>query len=116
MANLRFEHIKKVYPNGVEAVVDFNMEIYDREFIVLVGPSGCGKSTVLRMVAGLEKITAGNLEIDGVRVNDKPPVDRDIAMIFQDYALYGNMTVYENMGFSLTVRKRPCDEIHDKVI
>ncbi len=116
MAHIKFDHINKIYPNGVQAVFDFDMEIYDREFIVLVGPSGCGKSTMLRMIAGLESITSGEMSIDGVRVNEKPPVDRDIAMIFQDYALYGNMTVYENMGFSLTVRKKPSDEIHDRVM
>ncbi len=116
MSMLKFDHINKIYPNGVQAVFDFNMEINDTEFVVLVGPSGCGKSTLLRMVAGLEGITSGVLTIDGVRVNEKPPVDRDIAMIFQDYALYGNMTVYENMGFSLTVRKKDSDEIFDRVM
>jgi multiple sugar transport system ATP-binding protein len=116
MAHLKFDHINKIYPNGVQAVFDFDMEIDDKEFIVLVGPSGCGKSTILRMIAGLESITSGELTIDGVRVNEKPPVNRDIAMIFQDYALYGNMTVYENMGFSLTVRKIGTDEVHDRVM
>ncbi len=116
MSQLKFDHINKIYPNGVQAVFDFDMEINDTEFVVLVGPSGCGKSTLLRMVSGLEGITSGVLTIDGVRVNEKPPVDRDIAMIFQDYALYGNMTVYENMGFSLTVRKRNSNEIFDRVM
>ena len=116
MAHIKFDHINKIYPNGVQAVFDFDMEINDQEFIVLVGPSGCGKSTMLRMIAGLESITSGEMTINGVRVNEKPPVERDIAMIFQDYALYGNMTVYENMGFSLTVRKKPTDEIHDRVM
>ncbi len=116
MASIKFDHVNKIYPNGVQAVFDFSMEIKDQEFIVLVGPSGCGKSTMLRMIAGLESITSGEMSIDGVRMNEKPPVDRDIAMIFQDYALYGNMTVYENMGFSLTVRKKGTDEIHDRVM
>lgn len=115
MAHITFENINKIYPNGVQAVFDFNLEIKDQEFIVLVGPSGCGKSTMLRMIAGLESITSGEMKIDGVRVNEKPPVDRDIAMIFQDYALYGNMTVYENMAFSLTVRKKHSDEVFDRV-
>lgn len=115
MAHIVFENVNKIYPNGVQAVYDFNLEINDQEFIVLVGPSGCGKSTMLRMIAGLESITSGVMSMDGVRVNEKPPVERDIAMIFQDYALYGNMTVYENMAFSMTVRKKPTDEIYDRV-
>ena len=98
MAGLTFNHVYKVYPNGVKAVNDFNMEIKDKEFIVLVGPSGCGKSTTLRMIAGLEKISAGELKIGNTVVNDLEPRDRDIAMVFQNYALYPHMTVYKNMA------------------
>ena len=124
MAEVRLVDIKKIYPNqggtkkkkgeapekknnlqiteeGVVAVQQFSLDIADREFIVLVGPSGCGKSTTLRMIAGLEEITSGDLFIDGKRVNDVAPKDRDIAMVFQNYALYPHMTVYENMAFSL---------------
>lgn len=105
MASVKLEHIKKVYPNGYEAVKDFNLEIKDKEFIIFVGPSGCGKSTTLRMIAGLEDISSGDLLIDGVRMNDVEPKDRDIAMVFQNYALYPHMTVYENMSFGLKIRK-----------
>ncbi|MBQ7688354.1 MAG: sn-glycerol-3-phosphate ABC transporter ATP-binding protein UgpC [Clostridia bacterium] len=140
MATVSLQHIQKIYPHsdvkkkrnkkgaapekknnlkvteqGVVAVDDFNLEIADREFIVLVGPSGCGKSTTLRMVAGLEDITDGDLLIDGVRVNDVPPKYRDIAMVFQSYALYPHKTVYENMAFSLRLKKLPKDEIDQKV-
>ena len=137
MAAVSLKHIKKVYPNtekkkkkkgeeaparrlkvteeGVLAVDDFNLEIADREFIVLVGPSGCGKSTTLRMIAGLEEISGGELTIDGKVMNDVPPKDRDIAMVFQNYALYPHMTVYENMAFSLKLKKVPKDEIDRKV-
>jgi len=139
MASLSLKHIKKVYPHsevkskkkkkgeeekkinlqvteeGVLAVHDFNLEIADKEFIVLVGPSGCGKSTTLRMVAGLEEISGGDLIIDGKRVNDVAPKDRDIAMVFQNYALYPHMTVYENMAFSLKLKKAPKDEIDKRV-
>ena len=139
MAQVTLRGIKKIYPlsgdeakrkkkgepekksnltitqQGVVAVQDFNLEIADREFIVLVGPSGCGKSTTLRMVAGLEEITEGDLIIDGKRVNDVAPKDRDIAMVFQNYALYPHMTVYENMAFALKLRKVPKDEIDKKV-
>ena len=94
MSNVSLQHISKVYPGGVTAVSDFNLEIQDKEFIVLVGPSGCGKSTVLRMVAGLEEITGGELFIDGKLVNGVMPKDRDVAMVFQNYALYPHMTVY----------------------
>ena len=97
------------------AVQDFNLEISDREFIVLVGPSGCGKSTTLRMVAGLEDISGGDLLIDGKRMNDVEPKDRDIAMVFQSYALYPHMTVYENMAFPLKLRKFPKEEIDKRV-
>ena len=138
MASLTLRNIKKVYPNmekkkkgkkgqpekktnllvtkeGVLAVQDFNLEIQDKEFIVLVGPSGCGKSTTLRMIAGLEEISGGDLEIDGVRVNEKTPKERDIAMVFQSYALYPHMTVYENMAFPLKLAKMDKGAIDKKV-
>ena len=137
MASVTLKHIKKIYPHseskkkkkgepekksnlqvtaeGVLAVQDFNLEIADKEFIVLVGPSGCGKSTTLRMVAGLEEISGGELLIDGKVVNDVAPKDRDIAMVFQSYALYPHMTVYENMAFPLKLRKFPKDEIDKRV-
>lgn len=115
MAGLRLSHIYKVYDNGHKAVNDFNMEIQDKEFIVIVGPSGCGKSTTLRMVAGLESITAGDLFIGDTLVNDMEPKDRDIAMVFQNYALYPHMSVYENMAFGLRNRKVPEEEIKAKV-
>lgn len=105
----------KIVDGGVLAVEDFNLDIKDREFIVLVGPSGCGKSTTLRMIAGLEEITRGELYIDGTLMNDIAPKDRDIAMVFQNYALYPHMTVYENMAFSLKIKKTPKDEIDRKV-
>jgi multiple sugar transport system ATP-binding protein len=107
--------VDKVYEGGFKAVQDFNLEIADREFIVLVGPSGCGKSTTLRMIAGLEEITAGTISIDGRVVNRVPPKDRDIAMVFQSYALYPHMTVFENMAFALSLRKTPKAKIIDKV-
>ena len=116
MASLKLEHIYKVYPNGHKAVSDFNMNIEDGEFIVFVGPSGCGKSTTLRMIAGLEEISTGELYIGDTLVNDMQPKDRDIAMVFQNYALYPHMTVYENMAFGLTLRKVPRTEIHEKVM
>ena len=137
MAEVTLKHLKKVYPNtegkkkkkdepekktnlqitdeGVLAVQDFSLDIRDKEFIVLVGPSGCGKSTTLRMVAGLEEISGGELLIDGKLMNDVAPKDRDIAMVFQNYALYPHMTVYENMGFALKLRKTPKEEIDKKV-
>ena len=108
MASLKLSHIYKVYENGHKAVNDFNIDIQDKEFIVFVGPSGCGKSTTLRMVAGLETITSGELYIDGVLVNNLEPKDRNIAMVFQNYALYPHMTVYGNMAFALKLRKIPC--------
>ena len=111
MASLSLKGIEKQYPNGFKAVHDFNLEIADKEFIIFVGPSGCGKSTTLRMIAGLEDISAGTLEIDGKVVNDVEPKDRDIAMVFQNYALYPHMSVYDNMAFGLKLRKRPKDEI-----
>ena len=116
MAGLRLEHIYKVYPNGTKAVSDFTMDIKDKEFIVFVGPSGCGKSTTLRMIAGLEEISAGELYIDNQIVNDVEPKDRDIAMVFQNYALYPHMTVYENIAFGLKLRHLPNEEIHKKVL
>ena len=105
----------KKYPNGFVAVKDFNLEIADKEFIIFVGPSGCGKSTTLRMIAGLEDISSGELYIDGKLVNDVEPKDRDIAMVFQNYALYPHMSVYDNMAFGLKLRKTPKDEIDKKV-
>ena len=116
MSNLSLRHIYKVYPNGVKAVNDFNMEIEDKEFIVFVGPSGCGKSTTLRMIAGLEDITAGELYIGDSFVNRIEPKDRDIAMVFQNYALYPHMTVYENLAFGLKLRHVPHAEIHKRVL
>lgn len=115
MATLKFVNINKIYDNNVQAVFDFNLEVQDKEFIVFVGPSGCGKSTTLRMVAGLEEITSGDLYIDDKLVNNLEPKDRDIAMVFQNYALYPHMTVYENMAFSLKLKKIPRDEIARRV-
>ena len=115
MANLSLKNVCKVYPNGFEAVKDFNLEIADQEFIIFVGPSGCGKSTTLRMIAGLEDISSGELRIGERLVNEVEPKDRDIAMVFQNYALYPHMTVYENMAFGLKLRKVPKDEI-DKMV
>ncbi len=115
MASLSLKNICKVYPNGFEAVKDFNLEIEDKEFIIFVGPSGCGKSTTLRMIAGLEDITSGELKIDDKVVNDVEPKDRDIAMVFQNYALYPHMTVYDNMAFGLKLRKVPKDKIDEMV-
>lgn len=116
MADVSLRHVYKVYPNGTKAVNDFNMQIADKEFIVFVGPSGCGKSTTLRMIAGLEDISAGELKIGDLIVNDVEPKDRDIAMVFQNYALYPHMTVYENIAFGLRLRKIPKEEIHNRVI
>ncbi len=116
MADVKLTNIKKQYDNGFVAVHDFNLEIKHEEFIVLVGPSGCGKSTTLRMIAGLEDISGGTLEIDGNVVNDMEPKDRDIAMVFQNYALYPHMSVYENIAFGLRLRKVPNKEIHQKVL
>ena len=115
MASLSLKGIEKKYPNGFHAVKNFNLDIADKEFISFVGPSGCGKSTTLRMIAGLEDITDGTLEIDGKVMNDVEPKDRDIAMVFQNYALYPHMTVYDNMAFGLKLRKVPKDEIDKKV-
>ncbi len=115
MADLSLRNIKKVYDNKVTAVDNFNLEIEDKEFVVFVGPSGCGKSTTLRMIAGLEEISGGELYIDGKLVNSVAPKDRDIAMVFQNYALYPHMTVYQNMAFALKLRKMPKQEIDRKV-
>ena len=115
MASLSLQHVTKVYPNGFEAVKDFNLNIEDKEFIIFVGPSGCGKSTTLRMIAGLEDISSGTLKIGDRVVNDVEPKDRDIAMVFQNYALYPHMTVYDNMAFGLKLRKVPKAEI-DKMV
>ena len=115
MASLLLKGIYKVYPSGVTAVTDFNLDIKDKEFIVFVGPSGCGKSTTLRMIAGLEEISKGELYIDGKLVNDVVPKDRDIAMVFQNYALYPHMTVYDNMAFGLKLRKVPKQIIDERV-
>ena len=116
MASLKLSHIYKVYENGHKAVNDFSIDIADQEFIVFVGPSGCGKSTTLRMIAGLETITTGDMFIGDTLVNDMEPKDRDIAMVFQSYALYPHMTVYENMAFGLRNRKMPEDQIKERVM
>lgn len=115
MANVSLRHIYKIYDGGVTAVSDFNLEIEDKEFIILVGPSGCGKSTTLRMIAGLEDISKGELYIGDKLANDVAPKDRDIAMVFQNYALYPHMTVYDNMAFGLKLRKTPKDEMRRRV-
>ena len=115
MASISIRNISKIYPGDVTAVKDCNLEIADKEFVVLVGPSGCGKSTTLRMIAGLEEITEGELYIGDRLVNDVPPKDRDIAMVFQSYALYPHMSVYKNMAFALELRKTPKDEIDRRV-
>ncbi len=115
MAGLSFKHIYKKYPGGVTAVSDFSLEIKDKEFLILVGPSGCGKTTTLRMIAGLEEITEGELFIGDRLINDVAPKDRDIAMVFQNYALYPHMTVFDNMAFGLKLRKTPKEEIKRRV-
>ena len=115
MATVKLTNVKKIYGKDTVAVQDFNLDIADKEFIVFVGPSGCGKSTTLRMIAGLEDISAGTVEIDGVVVNDLQPRDRDIAMVFQNYALYPHLTVFENMAFSLRLKKVPQDVVYEKV-
>lgn len=114
-AKVKLEHIFKKYDRKREVVYDFNLEVFENEFLVLVGPSGCGKSTILRMIAGLEEITDGKLYIDGKLANDIPPKDRDIAMVFQNYALYPHMTVYDNMAFALRMRKIPAVQIEQRV-
>ncbi len=115
MATLKYINVNKVYDNNVQAVFDFNLEVRDKEFIVFVGPSGCGKSTTLRMTAGLERITSGEVYIDDVLINDVEPKDRDIAMVFQNYALYPHMTVYRNMAFALELKKLDKEEIDRRV-
>src|SRR5262245_39764752 len=115
MAAIVLEKVSKVYPGGLKAVNDISLEIRDHEFVVLVGPSGCGKSTTLRMIAGLDEISSGNIYIDGRRINEVPAKDRDIAMVFQNYALYPHMTAYENMAFGLTLRKYRKAEIDARV-
>ena len=115
MANVKLTNVKKIYGKNTVAVQDFNLDIQDKEFIVFVGPSGCGKSTTLRMIAGLEDISAGTVEIDGVVVNDLQPRDRNIAMVFQNYALYPHLSVFENMAFSLRLKKVPQDEVYKRV-
>src|SRR5271167_3451850 len=115
MASVTLTGVTKVYPGGVKAVDRVSLEIADREFVVLVGPSGCGKTTILRMVAGLEEISVGQIRIGGRVVNDVAPKDRDIAMVFQNYALYPHMTVYKNMAFGLQLRNYPKKEIDARV-
>ena len=115
MATVSLRNINKIYDNKVQAVFDFNLDVEDQEFIVFVGPSGCGKSTTLRMIAGLEEITSGELVIDGKTMNDVMPKDRDIAMVFQSYALYPHMSVYDNMAFGLKLKKMPKEEIDKRV-
>ena len=115
MAEVILRHIAKAYPGGPKVINDVNIDVKDREFVVLVGPSGCGKSTLLRMIAGLEDITDGDLLIDGQRINDHAPKDRNIAMVFQNYALYPHMTVYDNMAFGLKLRNMASDEIRQRV-
>ena len=115
MATVQLVNVNKVYDGGVHAVHDFSIDIEDKEFIVFVGPSGCGKSTTLRMIAGLEEISYGELYIDGKLMNSAAPKDRDIAMVFQSYALYPQMTVYDNMAYALKLRKVPKQEIDSRV-
>ena len=115
MAELKLKNIVKKYPNGFVAVKEFNLDIEDKEFIIFVGPSGCGKTTTLRMIAGLEDISSGELYIGNKMMNDVPPKERDIAMVFQNYALYPHMTIYDNMAFGLKLRKMPKDEINKRV-
>lgn len=115
MATLTFRNVKKTYPGNIEVIPDFNLEVKDGEFIVIVGPSGCGKSTLMRMVAGLEDITRGEIQIDDRIVNTLEPADRDIAMVFQNYALYPHMTVFQNMAYGLKIRKLSKQEIRDRV-
>ena len=115
MATVELQNLSKIYEGGVKAVDNANISVQDKEFLVLVGPSGCGKTTTLRCIAGLEEITDGDLAIDGKRMNDVAPKDRDIAMVFQNYALYPHMSVYENMAFGLKIRKYPRSEIESRV-
>lgn len=115
MASLRFEGVKKTYPNGTVVIHGIDVDVKDGEFVVIVGPSGCGKSTLMRMVAGLESVTAGQVLIDGKVVNDLEPAERDIAMVFQNYALYPHMSVFDNMAYGLKIRKFSKDEIKQRV-
>src|SRR5881398_91630 len=115
MASVVLEHVAKRYGDNPPVISDIDLEIREREFVVLVGPSGCGKSTTLRMVAGLEEISGGTISIGGRVVNEVPPKDRDIAMVFQNYALYPHMTVYKNMAFGLKLRRMPKAQIHQRV-
>lgn len=115
MADVLFEHVYKRYGENAQVISDLNLHVRDQEFLVLVGPSGCGKSTALRMIAGLEEVTAGNLNIGNRRVNDTPPKERDIAMVFQNYALYPHMNVFDNMAFSLKLRHIPKNEVNESV-
>lgn len=115
MANISLRDVHKIYPGGVHAVTGFDLEIADKEFVVLVGPSGCGKSTALRMIAGLEEISSGEIYIGGELINNVPAKDRDIAMVFQSYALYPHMSVYQNMAYGLKLRKTPRDEIDERI-
>ena len=115
MAQIILDHIIKEFDKGIKVIDDLNLTVYDGEFLVFVGPSGCGKSTTLRMIAGLESVTAGDIFIGEKRVNDIPPKDRDIAMVFQNYALYPHMTVFENLAFGLKLRKCPKNEIKQRV-
>ena len=116
MAKVEFREVDKIYPGDIKAASDINLTIEDRELLVLVGPSGCGKSTVLRMVAGLEEATSGHILFDGIDVTDLPPKERDIAMVFQNYALYPHMNVYDNMAFGLKLRKHPKEKIDERVL
>ena len=116
MAEVILKHIAKAYAGGPRVIRDVSIDVRDREFVVLVGPSGCGKSTLLRMIAGLEDITAGDLLLDGQRINDRAPKDRDIAMVFQNYALYPHMTVFDNMAFGLKLRGMGKDEMRQRVL
>ncbi len=116
MAQISIKNINKIYPNGVHAVIDFNLDIEERDFVVLVGPSGCGKSTTLRMIAGLEEITSGEINISGKVVNDLDPKDRDISMVFQSYALYPHMTVFDNLAYGLKIKRATINEIEYKVV
>lgn len=116
MASVKLENVYKIYPNGAKAVKDFSLNIQNEEFVVFVGPSGCGKSTTLRMIAGLEEITSGKIYIDDVLVNDLEPKDRDISMVFQNYALYPNMSVFDNMAYGLRCHHVKEDEIKEKSI
>src|SRR5438045_7807560 len=116
MAQVTLENVTKIFPGNVKAVDALGLAVADREFVVLVGPSGCGKSTTLRMIAGLEDLTSGVIRIGQRVVNDVPPKDRDIAMVFQNYALYPHMTVYKNMAFGLKLRRMPKPQIHQRVM